>query len=153
MRYPGAGRICGDGLGAGFAKKTVGYVRVGGNCALCHAVSSRPGPNEVPVPVIAAPGQAADLQPLQAFLARCAQDPHFNASDILSEIDMATKLSIPDRLLYHYVLVPRTRRALLDGSALIDSTLRLHRQQPAAPFSSSRMNALAAWLQEQRRPR
>jgi hypothetical protein len=153
--YAALGRPWEEGkeMPAGFAKKTIGYIRVGGNCALCHAVSSRPGPNEVPVPVIAAPGQAADLEPLQTFLARCAQDPHFNASDILSEIDMATKLSIPDRLLYHYVLVPRTRRALLDGSALIDSTLRLHRQQPAAPFSPPRMNALAAWLQEQRRPR
>jgi hypothetical protein len=137
---------------AGFAKKTVGYVRVAGNCALCHAVSSRPGPNEIPVPVIAGPGQAADLQLLQTFLTRCAEDPHFNASDILSEIDMATKLSIPDRLLYRYVLIPRTRRALLDRTALIDTALQLHSQQPDAPFSEPRMKSLAAWLREQRRP-
>jgi hypothetical protein len=152
--YAALGRPWEEGkeMPAGFAKKTIGYVRVGGNCALCHAVSSRPGPNEVPVPVIAAPGQTADLQTLQTFFARCAQDPHFNASDILSEIDMATTLSLPDRLLYHYVLIPRMRRALLERSALIDSALRLHSQYPDAPFPEPRMKSLAAWLREQRRP-
>ena len=151
--YAALGRPWEEGkeMPAGFAKKTVGYVRVAGNCALCHAVSSNPGPNEVPVVVIAGPGQAADLQPLQTFLAQCAQDPHFNADDILSEIDMATKLSIVDHLLYRYILIPRARRALLDRSALIDSALRLHSQHPDAPFSEPRMKTLAAWLQEQRR--
>jgi hypothetical protein len=151
--YAALGRPWEEGreMPAGFAKKKVGYIRVAGNCALCHAVFSHPGPNEVPVPVIAGPGQAEDLQPLQTFLARCAQDPHFNADDILSEIDMATKLSILDRLLYRYVLIPRTRRALLDRSALIDSALRLHNQHPDAPFSEPRTKSLAAWLQGQRR--
>ena len=135
----------------GFAKKTVGYVRVGANCALCHAVSSRPGPDEVPLPVIARSGQAADPQPVQAFLAQCAGDPRFNADDILSEIDMATALSIPERVLYRYVLIPRARRALLGQTALIDAELQAHRQHPEAPFSSARMKGLAAWLQEQRR--
>jgi hypothetical protein len=151
--YAALGRPWEEGteMPAGFAKKTVGYVRVGGNCALCHAVSSHPGPNEVPVVVIAGPGQAADLQPLQTFLTQCAQDPHFNADDILSEIDMATKLSIVDHLLYRYILIPRAQRALLDRSALIDSALRLHSQHPDAPFSEPMMKSLAAWLQEQRR--
>jgi hypothetical protein len=151
--YAALGRPWEEGkeMPAGFAKKTVGYVRVAGNCALCHAVSSHPGPNEVPVVVIAGPGQAADLQPLQTFLAQCAQDPHFNADDILSEIDMATKLSIVDHLLYRYILIPRAQRALLDRSALIDSALRLHSQHPDAPFSEPGMKSLAAWLQEQRR--
>jgi mono/diheme cytochrome c family protein len=151
--YAALGRPWEEGkeMPAGFAKKTVGYVRVAGNCALCHAVNSRPGPNEIPLPVIAPPGQAADVQPLLTFLARCAQDPHFNASDILSEIDMATKLSIPDRLLYHYVLIPRARQALLERSALVASAFRLHSQHPDAPFREPRTKALAAWLQEQRR--
>jgi hypothetical protein len=141
----------GKEMPVGFAKKMVGYVRVGGNCALCHAVSSRPGTDEVPLPVIAGPGQAADVQPVQTFLAQCAQDPRFNADDILSEISMATKLSVPERLLYRYVLIPRTRRALLEKSALIDSELRAHRQHPEAAFSDARMKRLAAWLREQRR--
>jgi hypothetical protein len=152
--YAALGRPWEEGkeMPAGFSKKRVGYIRVTGNCALCHAVSSHPGPNEVPVIVIAGPGQAADPEPLQTFLARCAQDPHYNADDILSEIDMATKLSIPERLLYRYILIPRTRRALLARSALIDSALRFHSQHPDAPFSDPGMKALAAWLEEQRRP-
>ena len=150
--YAALGRPWEEGkeMPAGFTKKTVGYIRVAANCALCHAVPSRPGPNEVPGIVLAARDQSADPQPLQTFLAQCAQDPHFNADDILSEIDMATKLSIPQRLLYKYVLIPRTRRALLDRSALITSELWLHSQHPNTPFSETRMKSLAAWLEEQR---
>lgn len=151
--YAALGRPWEEGreMPAGFAKKTVGYVRVGGNCALCHAVPSRPGPNEVPGVVIAARGDAADLQPLETFLAQCAADPHFNADDIMDEIDMATKLSIPERLLFRLALIPRTRRALLERSALIDSALRYHSQHPDAPFSDPRAKSLASWLREQRR--
>jgi len=150
--YAALGRPWEEGkeMPAGFTKKTVGYIRVAANCALCHAVPSRPGPNEVPGIVLAARDQSADPQPLQTFLAQCAQDPHFNADDILSEIDMATKLSLPQRLLYKYVLIPRTRRALLDRSALITSELWLHSQHPNTPFSETRMKSLAAWLEEQR---
>ncbi len=135
----------------GFAKKTVGYVRVGANCALCHVVWSRPGPDEVPLPVVAGPGQAADPGPLQSFFSRCAQDPRYNADDILSEINMATKLSIGERLLYRYVLIPRTRRALVEPSALLDADLQAHRRRPEVPFRDERLKGLAAWLQEQRR--
>ena len=150
--YAALGRPWEEGkeMPAGFTKKTVGYIRVAANCALCHAVPSRPGPNEVPGIVLAARDQSADPQPLQTFLAQCAQDPHFNADGILSEIDMATKLSLPQRLLYKYVLIPRTRRALLDRSALITSELWLHSQHPNTPFSETRMKSLAAWLEEQR---
>jgi len=150
--YAALGRPWEEGkeMPAGFAKKTVGYIQVGANCALCHAVPSRPGPNEVPGIVIAARGQTADPEPLQTFLAQCAQDPNFNADDILSEIDMATKLSIPQRLFYQYVLIPRTRRALLERSALITPELWRHRQRPDMPFSEARMKSLAAWLEGQR---
>jgi len=150
--YAALGRPWEEGkeMPAGFTKKTVGYIRVAANCALCHAVPSRPGPNEVPGIVLAARDQSADPQPLQTFLAQCAQDPHFNADDILSEIDMATKLSLPQRLLYKYVLIPRTRRALLDRSALITSELWLHSQHPNTPFSEAGMKSLAASLEEQR---
>lgn len=141
----------GKEMPVGFAKKRVGYIRVGANCALCHAVSSRPGTDEVPLPAIAGPGQTADPQPVQTFLAQCAQDPRFNADDILSEMNMATKLSIREHLLYKYVLIPRARRALIEQSALISADLRAHRQHPEAPFADARMKRLAAWLQEQRR--
>ena len=37
-----------------------------------------------------------DLQPLLTFLKRCAEDPRFNADELLAEIDMATDLSFVD---------------------------------------------------------
>jgi len=134
---------------AGFSKKTIGYVRVAGNCALCHA-TSRPGPDGLPAVVLAGPGHAADAQGLLTFYSRCAQDPHFNADEILSEIDMTTKLSFVDHVLYRFVLIPRTRRALLDRSVMIDEALRFHRSHPAEPFPRQQMKKVEAWLKAQR---
>lgn len=148
--YASLGRPWEEGreMPAGFSKKTIGYVRVAASCALCHAASSGTGPDQVPAVVIAGPGHATDIQPLLSFFMQCAQGPHFNADEILSEIDMATKLSVLDRLLYRFVLIPRTRKALLHQSVLIDSELRLHRQHPDAPFSPQRMKDLADWLKK-----
>src|SRR5947199_1929725 len=42
---------------AGFSKKRVGYIRVAGNCALCHAASYRLSPDEGPVVVPFVPGR------------------------------------------------------------------------------------------------
>ncbi len=129
----------------GFAKQRVGYVRVTGNCALCHAISKRTPGDEVPTISAAVPGQTTDIQPLLAFLKRCAQDPRFNADEIFATVDQATKLSISDRLLYRFVLVPRTRKALLDpASVLFGAAIEAHRMDPqsAAPFSEPPMKAL-----------
>jgi hypothetical protein len=149
--YAGLGRPWEEGMEmpAGFAKKRVGYVRIAGNCALCHS-TSRLGPSGAPVVTVAGPGQTTDIQPLLSFFAKCAQDPRFNADEILSQIDMVTKLSFADRLLYRHVLIPRTRQALLDRSVMIDEALRLHRSHPDAAFSQQRMKEVAAWLKAQR---
>ncbi len=137
---------------AGFAKKTVGYVRVAGNCALCHAASSQPGPDEVPKVILAPPGHATDPKALLAFFQQCAASPHYNAGEILSEIGMTTKLSLLDQLLYRFVLIPRTRRALLHGeTVMIDSELQSHSQHPDAPFAGKRRQDLATWLKSQPR--
>src|SRR5271165_172674 len=98
----------------GFAKQRIGYIRVTGNCALCHAVSNRTDTDEAPAPTItpAVPGHSTDIQPLLTFLTHCAQDPRFNADEFLAQIDTMTKLSLSDRLLYKYILIPRARQAL-----------------------------------------
>jgi hypothetical protein len=138
---------------AGFSKKTVGYVRVAANCALCHAASYRASVDAIPVVVAAIPGHSVDLRPLLTFLKHCAQDPRFNARELLAEIDMATELSFLDRLIYHYILIPRTRQALLDqNSVILDTTLRDHSHNPGAPFSDPRLKALAAWVKELHAP-
>jgi len=129
----------------GFAKQRVGYIRVTGNCALCHAISNRAGGDEIPTISAAVPGHSTDIQPLLVFLKRCAQDPRFNADEILATVNQATSLSISDRLLYRFVLVPRTRQALLDpASVLFDPALQAHRADPQsdAPFSEPAMKTL-----------
>lgn len=129
----------------GFAKQRVGYIRVTGNCALCHAFSSRSPGDVVPTITAAAPGRSTDIQPLLGFLKRCAQDPRFNADEILATVDQATRLSIADRLLYRFFLVPRSREALLDPvSVLFDPSLLAHRRDPrsTAPFAAQPLKAL-----------
>ncbi len=138
---------------AGFSKKTVGYVRVAANCALCHAASYRSGPDAVPEVVPAVPGHAVDLQPLLTFLKQCAQDPRFNATELLAEIDMATELSFIDRQIYRFILIPRTRQAFLDQRAVfVDSTLRLHTRNPDVPFSDARLKAFDDWIRTVQAP-
>jgi hypothetical protein len=130
----------------GFAKQRVGYIRVTGNCALCHAVSYPNGPDEAPTIVAAVPGRATDMKPLFTFFQQSAKDPRFNADEIFSEVDTATKVSFLDRLLYRYVLIPRTRQALMNdpGAVLFSSALRAHAQNPQSdtPFDNERMKTL-----------
>ncbi|HXJ14221.1 MAG TPA: hypothetical protein VNH19_18240 [Candidatus Limnocylindrales bacterium] len=135
----------------GFAKKSVGYVRVTGNCAMCHTTSSAAGPGEIPAVLIAAPGHTRDIQPLVTFYRQCAQDPRFNASEILTEVASATKLSLLDRALYRYVLIPRTKKALLNPENVIFApALQVHARKPEERFSGKQMDELQAWLKGQR---
>lgn len=118
-------------LPAGFSKQRVGYVRVAGNCAICHAYSVSNGPDSAPTVLAAGPGHTAELQGLFAFYKQCARDPRFNAADLLDEISMTTKLSLIDKLLYRYVLIPRTReRFLNDNILVVDQALWHHSQNP-----------------------
>ena len=145
----------GKEMPAGFAKKTIGYTRVSGNCALCHAASYRKGADEAPEVVAAVPGHTLDIERLLTFFQQCAQDPRFNASEILAEVSMATKLSIVDSLIYRFVLIPRTRRALLDKQSLIDPALLAHGHDPHTDplFPNESMNGLATWVKELRAPK
>jgi hypothetical protein len=138
---------------AGFSKKTVGYVRVAANCALCHAASYRSRPDATPEVVAAVPGHTVDIQPLRTFLKQCAEDPRFNPSELLAEIDMATELSFIDRLIYRFILIPRTRQALLDQrSVILDAPLQAHSRNPGVPFSDQKLKVFEAWVRELRAP-
>ena len=103
----------GHELPVGMTKMTIGFERIGINCAFCHTATWRATPEDKPHIVIAAPGHQMDGQKYLWFLYASASDPRFNANDILKEIDRATKLSLLDRLLYRYVLIPQTKTALL----------------------------------------
>jgi mono/diheme cytochrome c family protein len=137
----------------GFSKKTVGYVRVAGNCALCHARSYRTGPDETSAVVDAVRGRATDIKPLLLFFHQCAADPRFNAGELLSEIGMATGLSFLDQSIYRFALIPRTRQAMLNQeSVIVDPDLQYHSRNPYAPFSSPRMKALEVRIRDAQAP-
>jgi hypothetical protein len=92
---------------------------------------------------------------LRTFFQKCAQDPRFNASEIMTEINSATKLPVIDSLLYRYVLIPRTRRKLLSQDlVMIDSTLQQHSRDPYsdAPFSTPQLRGLALWVKNTKVP-
>jgi hypothetical protein len=130
---------------AGFSKKTVGYVRVAANCALCHAASYRATPDATPEVVAAIPGHTTDLQPLLTFLQRCSQDPRFNAGELLAEIDMATKLSFLDRLIFRFILIPDTRQALIAQHFVLNGRCAPTARTPA-PFTDAKLKASADWV-------
>lgn len=99
---------------AGFAKKTLGFPRVTQNCALCHTTTYRLAPDTPRVVVTGAPAQTLKIQQLLLFLTRVAEDPRFNADILLAEIQRETELSLVDKLLYRFAIIPLTRKALKD---------------------------------------
>ena len=98
----------------GLSKVTIGFPRVGINCAMCHTGSVRLRPGAVPAIYPAAPSHQTAPQQYVQFLFACASDPRFTADTILAEIAKNHRLSLLDRLIYRFVLIPRTRQALLD---------------------------------------
>lgn len=104
----------GQELPTGFVKKTIGFERVGFNCALCHTTQYRMRETDRPTFVAAGTSQTSDVGGLIEFFGRSAADPRFNADTILKEIDLATRLSATDRLLYRYLLIPMAKKQMLE---------------------------------------
>jgi hypothetical protein len=110
----------GEELPVGFTKKTVGFPRVGNNCAACHAASYRTKHDEIPKVVAAGPSHTSNVQGFLRFLSKCAQDPRFNASEILSEIALLYDLPWLDKLLYRFIIIPFTKKALTERGGQFD---------------------------------
>lgn len=104
----------GKELPAGFSKKTIGFDRVGFNCALCHSTRYRVRETDPPTIVAGGGSHTADIQGLMNFFGDAANDPRFNADTILTEIDLATKLGPVDRLLYRFAFIPIAKRRLAE---------------------------------------
>lgn len=137
----------------GFAKQRVGYIRVTGNCALCHARSQPNGQDQAPTIIPVVKGNTSDLQPLFNFYRRSAEDPRFNADEFLSEINSDTKLSWFDSLCYRYVFIPRIRKALIDDPAtvLFTPVIVAHIREPHGdgPFAEGQIHIRAVWMKQQ----
>jgi hypothetical protein len=127
--YASVGLLSRDGhdMPIGLSKVTIGFPRVGMNCAMCHAASFRAAPGDVPTIYPAAVSHQTGPQEYQRFLIAAANDPRFTAGTILDEVAKNTTLSLVDRLLYRLIVIPGTKRAILRLQELDHWTL----QRPA----------------------
>jgi mono/diheme cytochrome c family protein len=107
----------GQPLPMGFSKKTIGFERVAFNCAICHSTRYRLQENEAPTYVAAGGSHTADIQGLLNFFSQAANDPRFNATNILTQIDLAYKLNFVERMIYRFVLIPLTKKRLIEQGA------------------------------------
>jgi len=113
--YASIGILSRDGheMPIGLSKVTVGFPRVGINCAVCHTASFRAKPDDVPTIYPAAPSHQTGEQEYLRFLTACASDPRFTADTILAEIARNVRLSFVDRMIYRFAIIPQTRRGIL----------------------------------------
>lgn len=104
----------GQELPIGFVKKKVGFDRVGNNCAVCHTTNYRVSLEEIPRFADAGPGHTLNLVAFFRFLIDCAKDPRFNPDNLMHEINLVTDLSWDDRLAYRFLIIPITKKRLLE---------------------------------------
>jgi len=121
-KFPGPGGY--DSLGVvweqgrelpvGFTKKTIGFPRLANNCASCHVASYRSKPDEAPTLVVTGPNHTLNLEAFFRLLVDTAKDPRFNADTLMREINQVTELDWIDRLAYRFLIIPITRKRLLE---------------------------------------
>jgi len=107
----------GQELPVGFTKKTIGFPRVANTCAVCHTATYRATPEDTPVFITAGNGHTTNVEAFFRYLVDCAKDPRFNADNIMAEINLVTKLSWFDSLSYRFLIIPMTRKALVEREA------------------------------------
>jgi hypothetical protein len=112
--YASLGIISQEGhdLPIGFSRQRIGIDRVGINCAFCHAAAYRKTAGDNPVVVAAGPSNTTSPQDYLRFLFACADDPRFNGTTIMAEIERNYQLSLLDKLTYRFVLIPFTKVTL-----------------------------------------
>ena len=104
-------------LPAGFTKKTIGFPRVANNCAACHTTRYRASPDSNPVFVAGGPGHTLNIENFFRLLIDCARDPRFDADILMAEINRVTDLDLIDQLLYRFLVIPITKKRLLEREA------------------------------------
>lgn len=111
-------------LPVGFSKKTIGFERVGNNCGVCHTTSYRKHKDDAPTYVAAGPGHTANIEGFFTFVIDCAKDPRFNPDNILEQIAMVHDLSFIDKLIYRFLIIPITKKRLLEREAQFEWVYR-----------------------------
>jgi hypothetical protein len=104
----------GQEMPIGFTKKVIGFPRVANTCAACHTASYRSKPDENPTFVPTGPNHTLNLEAFFRFMIDCAKDPRFNADNMMREINLVADLSFLDRMIYRFILIPITKKRLLE---------------------------------------
>lgn len=104
----------GQELPVGFTKKTIGFERVANTCAVCHTATYRATPEDTPVFISAGNGHTTNVEAFFRYLVDCAKDPRFNADNLMREINLVTDLSWFDSLSYRFLIIPITKKRLLE---------------------------------------
>ncbi len=100
-------------IGTSFREKPIGLI--GLNCAVCHVGTVRESPEAEPQIVLGKPAQAFDLQAYAQFLFAVGQDARFNSDFLMPLIeDGSPDFPFTEKLLYRYIVIPRTRDALIE---------------------------------------
>jgi hypothetical protein len=86
--------------------------RIGVNCAMCH-VGRATTPDGRTMLLPGAPNTQLDVQSYLRFLFACADSPRFTADAILGEMRKHRKIGLTSELLYRWLIIPQTRKALL----------------------------------------
>ena len=103
----------GKEMPVGFTKKTIGFPRVGITCALCHSSTFRKSSEDKPTVVATGPSSKFNLQGYIRFLNDSASDPRFTSDYVLGKLKDVYDFSPLEKLLYRYLIIPETRKALL----------------------------------------
>ncbi len=104
----------GQEMPIGFTKRTIGFPRVANTCASCHTASYRSKPDENPTFVPTGPNHTLNLEAFFRFMIDCAKDPRFNPDNMMTEINLSADLSVLDRMIYRFILIPITKKRLLE---------------------------------------
>lgn len=104
----------GKEMPVGFTKKTIGFERVGLTCAACHTATYRTDASDRPTIVAGGPSSKFDAQAYLRFLEDCAGDTRFDGDTLMQEISYNHRFSLIEGILYRYVLIPETKKELLE---------------------------------------
>ncbi len=107
----------GQELPAGFTKKRIGFDRVANNCAVCHTTTYREKIDSNPVFVVGGSAHTANVEGFFRYLIDCAKDPRFTPDILMAEINRVTDLDLIDSLLYRFLIIPITKKRLLEREA------------------------------------
>src|SRR5262245_19755143 len=113
----GAAWEAGQELPIGFTKKVIGFPRVANTCAVCHTATYRASAQENQTFVETSPTKMINVAAYFHLLVDVAKDTRSTADVLMREIELVTDLDWIDRLGYRFLLIPITRKRLLEREA------------------------------------